>query len=368
MRLLSALMPTKTSRASSAVAGASADRVIVELVRVIGYYVHHHGFGHRNRAVSVSQAYDGDLVGLSTLPRPVGWTGDWIVLPDDAGAGPRREATANGRLHYAPLHWPGLAGRMAKISSWLATTRPTAVVVDVSVEVGTLVRLHGVPVLSMAQPGVRTDPAHLLGYDLATAIIAPWPSAVEGLWAATDNHLSKTKFVGPICRSPVASHSPVLGRRVVVLNGAGGSGATAADVEAARLATPGWEWIHLDRVHGTWVGDPSRLLSSATAVISHAGQNAIAEIAAVRRPALLIPQDRPFDEQQTMAAALCAANLPVQVAQSWPAQSVWPSLLARLARLDGTAWNRWNDGEGAVRAAAVLDEFTQTPVATPVPA
>lgn len=190
----------------------------------------------------------------------------------------------------------------------------------------------------MAQPGVRTDPAHLLGYGLATMIIAPWPSSVKNLRPATDSDLAKTRFVGPICRFPVGHQGPVSDRRVVVINGVGGSGATADDVEAARSATPGWEWIHLDRVHGTWVNDPSRLLSSAAVIISHAGQNAIAEIAALRRPALLLPQDRPFDEQQTMAGALRAANLPVHVAQAWPTQSAWPMLLSRLAGLDGSAW------------------------------
>lgn len=334
---------------------------------MIGYYVHHHGFGHRNRAVSVSQAYRGGLVGLSTLPRPSGWNGDWIVLPDDAGAGPGREATANGRLHYAPLHWPGLAVRMAKIGDWLATAEPEAVVVDVSIEVGVLVRLHGFPVITMAQPGVRTDPAHLLGYELSTMIIAPWPPAVGGLWTAPDDAVAKTRFVGPISRFPVNPPNPVAGQRVVVLNGAGGSGATADNVEEARSATPGWEWIHLDRTHGTWVSDPSTLLSGATVVISHAGQNAIAEIAAVRRPALVIPQDRPFEEQQSMAAALCAADLPVQVAQAWPAKSTWPTLLARLAGLDGTGWNRWNDGAGAARTAAILNEFSQTRALMPEP-
>jgi hypothetical protein len=72
---------------------------------------------------------------------------------------------------------------------------------------------------------------------------------------------------------------------VVVVNGTGGRGSSAADVAAARLATPGWEWVHLDRAHGTWVDDPWPLLCSASVVVSHAGQNLIAEIAAARRPA-----------------------------------------------------------------------------------
>jgi hypothetical protein len=325
---------------------------------MIGYYVHHQGSGHGHRAVSVNRLAGVELTGLSTAPRPAGWTGPWVDLPDDAGVGPEVDVTAHGRLHYVPLGSRGLSRRMAMIAAWIEAARPEALVVDVSVEVALLARLHGLPVVVVAQPGHREDAAHRLGYDVASSIVAPWPRQLGGLWGATAEDLAKTRFVGGISRfAPVVDPGLEAVRRVVVVNGTGGRGSSAADVAAARLASPGWEWIHLDRAHGTWVDDPWPLLRSATVVVSHAGQNLIAEIAAARRPALLLPQDRPFDEQLVMASAVEAAGLPALVRDTWPSPREWPELLTRLGGLDGSRWSLWNDGLGATRMAQLLTEL-----------
>ncbi len=59
-------------------------------------------------------------------------------------------------------------------------------------------------------------------------------------------------------------------------------------------------------------------------IVAHCGQNAVAEIAAARRPAILVPQHRPFDEQQAMAEALRHGGLPVDVLDAWPARRRGP--------------------------------------------
>ena len=324
---------------------------------MIGYYVHHQGSGHLHRAVSINQAFAEAMTGLSTHRRPADWVGDWMELPDD-DAGSRRspDPSAHGRLHYAPYHNAGLRQRMAAVAAWIARARPDCLVVDVSVEVSLLARLHGVPVVVMAQPGDRRDAAHRLAYDVADTIIAPWPEGAGDLWGATPEDLEKTQFVGAIARfSPTLKPAPRVSRRVVVLNGTGGAGVRPAAIDQAREATPGWEWVHLDRAYGTWVDDPWPILCSASVVVSHAGQNAIAEIAAARRPALLLPQHRPFDEQHTMAAKLGSLGWPPAIIRAdWPAAADWPQLLDRLLDLDGRLWSRWNDGRGATRAATVL--------------
>lgn len=328
---------------------------------VIGYYVHHQGSGHLHRALAVQQAADVPLCGLSTAAAPAGWTGDWVSLPDDADDEPGPDPSAGGRLHYVPLGCDGLSRRMALVSAWLDAVRPAALVVDVSVEVALLARLHGVPVLVVAQPGRRYDPGHRLAYDIASTIIAPWPEQVGGLWGATADDLAKTRYVGAIGRfAPTAEPTAAHGRRkVLVLNGTGGAGPAPGDIDAARAATAdrGWEWVHLDRAHGTWRADPWPELCGATVVVSHAGQNAIAEIAAARRPVLVLPQDRPFGEQHVMAAALQEAGYPVEVRPGWPAPADWPALLDRLAARDTTSWSSWNDGKGALRMVDLFREL-----------
>ena len=130
---------------------------------MIGYYVHHHGSGHLHRAQSVAAAWPGEVTGLSTLPRPPGWSGDWIQLDDDAPAAGHPDVTADGNLHWAPVGHTGLSSRMARISSWLEAARPSLLVSDHSVEITLLARLHGVRVVAVVLPGDRSDPAHLLG-------------------------------------------------------------------------------------------------------------------------------------------------------------------------------------------------------------
>jgi len=332
---------------------------------LVGYYVHHQGQGHAHRALSIASAGSLPVTALSSGVRPQGWTGQWISLADDAGAHPDQHLDAGGRLHYVPVGHAGLRSRMAAISAWIEAHQPALMVVDVSVEVALLARLHGVPVLSMAMPGQRTDPAHRLGYDISAAIAAPWPALVGALWGGPRSDLAKAVYLGAISRFAPVTRPVEQTRSVVVLNGTGGAGPTPESIRKAARATPGWDWIHLDRAHGLWVDDPWPLLCSAAVVVTHAGQNAIAEIAAARRPAVVIPQDRPFDEQRTLAAALAALDhTPALVRQSWPAAADWPELLDQASQLDGARWSVWNDGHGAARAAALLADLTLTGVAT----
>ena len=329
---------------------------------VIGYYIHHHGSGHLHRALAIQHQAETSITGLSTLPRPSGWQGDWLQLPDDAGLADldgsgenSDDRTAAERLHYVPLHHPGLRRRMRMLSQWIDRYEPTAIVVDVSVEVALLARLHGVPVITMAQPGVREDPAHSLGYAVSAAVLAPWPTGASRIWQVE----APTALVhlGAISRfAPASGDVQVIRRRVVVLNGTGGTSFGPA-ARSARASSPAWDWVILDRIAGTWVDDPWPLLCSAEVIVSHCGQNAVAEISAARRPAILIPQDRPFGEQRTLAAALptMPGGVPATVLDSWPDANRWSGLLAQAARLDGAQWSVWNDGDGAARAADYLD-------------
>lgn len=324
---------------------------------MLGYYVHHHGSGHLHRALAIQSHASAEIVGLSSLPRPRGWRGDWSQLADDADPIladlSTADHTAQSRLHYVPYGHPGLRTRMARLSAWFDSTQPRALVVDVSVEVALLARLHGIPVITMAQPGSRTDQAHSLGYGVSAGILAPWPSSAHGLWSGVGTAIT----VGPIARfaidqSPVRVHP----RRVVVLNGTGG-GRLVRDAQQVMADLSEWEWIVLDRESGTWVDDPWSLIRSAAVIISHCGQNSVAEISAARRPAILMPQDRPFDEQRRLAEALSDLPVPATVLPGWPDAPILGKVLDRTAELEGADWASWNDGLGATRAAAYLDDL-----------
>jgi len=330
---------------------------------MIGYYVHHHGRGHLHRAIAVAGALDTTVVGLSSLPRPDGWPGPWLQLPRDDD-GDIADPDARGRLHWVPERHAGLRSRMAEISSWIDAVDPELMVVDVSVEVALLARLHGVPVVTVVLPGDRHDPAHELVHAIARRLLAVWPPGARHVVRGVDEDSERFARVGGLSRFDGRPRAVTPGggrRRVVMLAGAGGSDLTAAQLDLAREQTPEWDWTVLGGP-GEWIDDPWDILCGADVVVTHAGQNAIAEVAAARRPAVVVPQSRPFVEQDLMAASLAASGRwPVVVRGAFPTGG-WAELLDAVARLDGDEWGGWNDGHGAERAAAVIEaELAGTP-------
>ncbi len=351
---------------------------------MIGYYVHHHGRGHVTRAATLLPHLPRgvEVTGLSSLPRPPGWPQLWLQLDADADDDPFQlplDPTAGGTFHWVPRGHDGLRSRMSSISRWIDATRPSVVVVDTSVEVAALCRLHGVPVVSLLQPGDRTDRPHELGLGLAERLVAPWPADVPDVVRGVDPADPRLVHVGAFSRfddrepasppphdtaphetDPHDTHltdpSTSGSRHVVVLAGAGGSALTREALDHARTTTPGWDWTVLGGPDGTWVDDPWASLCSAHVVMTHAGQNALAEVAAARRPAVVVPEERPHDEQRTTATALHAdGRLPVVVRDRFPEHG-WPQVLERAAGLDGRQWSRWNDRAGARRLADVVLE------------
>lgn len=320
---------------------------------MIGYYVHHHGSGHRHRMSAIRAELTDDVVVLSSAPPPEGYEGEWILLERDDLAVEVQDATAHDTLHWVPRRDPGLRRRAAQLTQWIDRARPDVLVVDVSVEVAALARLCGVPVVVVAMPGDRSDPAHRLAYDLADALVAAWPAAVPVDWPR--HWRAKTEFVGGISgfdrwRRP---RMPRRGREVLLLCGSGGAG-VPFDLAEARAATPGWTW----RVAGgdRWLPRPDvwEAMCTAGVVVTHAGQNAVAEVAAARARAVVAADPRPFHEQHHTVTALGRLGLGVPLA-GWPAADEWAGLLGRASRTDPELWHCWNHGDGAVRAARVIE-------------
>lgn len=333
----------------------------------VGWYVHHHGAGHLARLGATLPHLGEEVVALSSHPGAAELPCAHLPLAHDIHQGdqPRlvhEDPTAGGTLHWAPLGQPGLRERMAAISGWIATVRPAVIVVDVSVEVALLARLHGVPVVLVAQRGRRTDAPHTLTYAQAAAIAAPWTAATR-----LDEPLpeERTRFVGAISRFDAAPAPPPVapGGDVLLLIGAGGHEVSAAAVAAAAAAAPTRTW-HVAgalEVSGPNVvahgprADVAGLLAGCSVVVGSAGGNVVAEVAAARRPYVCLPQQRPFAEQHGQAEALRGLGV-AEVCEAWPAPGAWPGLLTSAEARDTGRWALLHDGRGARRLAALVRE------------
>ncbi|AKT50318.1 hypothetical protein [Arsenicicoccus sp. oral taxon 190] len=322
---------------------------------MIGWYVHHHGRGHLHRARAVAAELREDVTVLSSLP-PEPWA-PWVELPRDDLEG-RAGATAHGRLHFAPTDSPGHRERLARIVAWVRETRPRLVVVDVSVEVTVLLRTLGVPVVVSAMPGERDDAPHELGHDLASHIVAPWPGdlyqpgylqrrAGSVTWVGGISRYAGRPLPGP---DEVTTARAGAARQVLLVGGAGGSGLTRADLDAARAATPGWTWTVAGPL-GRWHDDLWPLLHACDVAVVAAGQNSVADVAAAGCRAIVIPEDRPFDEQRATAGVLDRAGLAV-VRDSWPQD--WEATLAEAMDRE-PRWERWQVEGAAARAARAVE-------------
>lgn len=320
---------------------------------MIAWYVHHHGRGHVTRLLAVRPHVDDDVVVLSSLPEPDALPDAtrWIQIPRDdrpeSGVDPALlQPTAGGALHWAPVGHRGHADRLAAIASELPRAR--AVVVDVSMEVTALSRLLGRPVALFAQPGDRQDRPHVLGRSLADAIIAPWPSAPADRAdaARSDDHV---EHVGGISRfenrSPRRTSAP---STVLALGGGADDEGWDAMLTRAIDETPGWTWT----VRGSrdWVEDPWDELTDADVVVTAAGQNAIADVAAARARIVVVPRPRPFGEQHETARRLVDAGLATPHDPAEP----WDGLL-RQASESRPDWARWRVDGATQRAASIIE-------------
>jgi hypothetical protein len=332
---------------------------------VIGYYVHHQGTGHLRRARSVVARLRSEATILSSLAPPADHAGSWLELDRDddlAGGTPTSaDVTGHGTLHWVPRHSAGLRHRTRQIVDWVDEARPVLAVVDVSVEVSVLLRLAGVPLVVVAMPGQREDPPHALAYDLAELVVAPWPADAPNGWS--ERWRAKTHHVGAISRFDGRAR-PVPGPRHagcchgVLLGGAGGTTMDEEGVAALRRATPGWRWTVAGASSPLADDELWTALCDADVVVTHAGQGAVADVAAARAPAVVVAEPRPFDEQLGTVRALQKWDLAVGL-RCWPDPGEWPSLLASARRLGGDGWARWSSGEGAARAARAIDTLAR---------
>lgn len=344
----------------------------------VGWYVHHHGAGHRTRATVVGaelvqRGADVTLLG-SVLDREGARDRSLrtvlLALDSPLPAGTdetHSDVTVGGTMHWAPLWHSGFQERMTTIARWIQVEEPDVFVVDVSCEVAVMVRLLGIPVVVVAQPGDRRDGAHSAAFDAASAILAPWPSwATERLWQRSETGradrppsvvavggISGGATVPPRGTLDDSAITAVRDRpRGLMLTGSEGFDDPALPAAIAE-AVPEVCWTVAGG--GAWIHDVHEELARADIVVTHAGQNAIADVAGSGTPAVVVPQQRPFDEQAHMARVLGSSGMAHVIQSADLAATDWRGLVQEVRSHGGRRWDKWGCDGAAARAASLVE-------------
>jgi predicted glycosyltransferase len=145
-----------------------------------------------------------------------------------------------------------------------------------------------------------------------------------------------------------------------------GAGGNALDLAAWRdvAPPPGWRVViagTVERFTGPGVEAIGHcepilpLLAAADVVVTSAGWAAVADVVAAGARLVVVPEERPFDEQLVRARALAAAGL-AMCCRRWPTPDGLGDVLAAAGDLRPERWAAYHDGRGAQRAAALVDE------------
>jgi len=338
----------------------------------IGIYVHHHGSGHRMRALQLAAAIkdrrvlligsnlkDRDILGIENA--------SLVHLPMDTleeDEGPLAKSDPPAAFHYAPLGIKGIRARAAILAELFKVNYPMLLVVDVSVEVTLFARLCGVPTVVIMQHGIRDDIAHQMAYQSAELILAPFNQAMY--MGKETPMFHKTIFAGGFSRFDNIPEREYKKNSIAVMIGKGGSsikGETIIKI-ARQLTKCNFHVIGLDKSESTlanisWHGaveNPSELLLSCEIIIGNTGHNTVMEVAALGRRFIGVPEDRPFCEQEQKAEAISnRKGIRIIGIKEFEKQD-WPFLI-KLLQQENVDW----DGiinPGAIKAmvAAITDQ------------
>ncbi|WP_231635634.1 hypothetical protein [Novosphingobium sp. ST904] len=175
-----------------------------------------------------------------------------------------------------------MRARVAEMAGWIATARPALMVVDVSVEAAMVARLASVPTVYVRLNGERDDAAHRDAFRGASALLAPFPPALDA--AATPAWVrDKTRYLPGITAEACAG-TPI-DRRILVVFGRGGAAGDGAMLADAARACPQWVWrvigpattpadIPANLEFAGWVDAPGREIARARIVVGAAGDGA----------------------------------------------------------------------------------------------
>lgn len=284
----------------------------------VGFYIHHHGNGHLMRSISIAKEFTDKKItflgsNLSAFKNIIPGNIDCIHLPLDVAN--LNETTDEAfesckNFHYAPLHIAGLRERNNLLTNYFVNHFPLILVVDTSTEIVTLARLCGIATVVILQNGNRNDLPHLLAYDSAVKIIAPFAKTISPDLPAWVKH--KTFYAGGFSKYNFHDKFPYKQKTISVLIGAGGTSINFSFLFHLATQVPNYlfkiigkitiDKISLDNLPANLLlfgrlDNPLTELQNCCLIIGNAGHNTVMEVASLNKHFICIPEERPFFEQ-----------------------------------------------------------------------
>ena len=319
----------------------------------LGYYAHHHGSGHCRQidklaALLPTEARQQLTVFTSVTSEAYTFAAideaQVVRLPaederaDDVLAGRAGQNWQPASLHYSPVGNSDIQQRSHKILDTIYQRRIDLMIIDVSVEVAMLCRAASVPYLYVRLPGIRDDEPHLNAFAGALALLAPYPRTLESTktpeWISQKTlyldfintqqknaqtyqdfikhlmQLTTDKKALSLMLNDKDKNTPTI---VTVIKGYGGHQAIDAKLPELRQLLPYAFIISLgpideDKRHyvdiAVDVSDVTPFIEHSDYLLMACGLNAVAQACDYATPLVVLPDDRPHQEQEVMAEAL----------------------------------------------------------------
>ncbi|MFI8555592.1 hypothetical protein [Psychrobacter sp. NPDC077938] len=334
----------------------------------IGYYAHHHGSGHCRQADKLAALLPNDaraqLTVFTSLDinsyRFTAIDEQQIIRlnaederPDDILAGRAGQYWQPASLHYSPVGNSDIQKRSHQILDTIFQCKIDLMIIDVSVEVAMLCRAASIPYLYVRLPGIRDDAPHIGAFAGALALLAPYPKALESahtsewvcdktlyldfIYSQKTESYTYESFIDILAKLSIDSEisapestslpSPKKAQLtdksgatipiITVIKGYGGHKAIDEKLPELRSLLPDALIVSLGPIDDDkrCYVDISAEIDDVTPFICHSdylmmacGLNAVAQAYHYDTPLIVVPDDRPHNEQAVMSEALVTQN------------------------------------------------------------
>ncbi|TWT93612.1 glycosyltransferase [Neorhodopirellula pilleata] len=345
----------------------------------VGFYVHYHGMGHKQRTAAILDHLRSEASVIASRRQAMKWdlpaSIEFLELACDndslSQAGLQHANDVPG-LHFAPLWSDNVTDRVARYTDWLNRTKPDVMVVDVSVEISMLTRLASIPQIVMRQHGLRDDPAHTNAYAAAQSLLAPFPEMMEDemtpRWVR-----DKTVYVDGFHKRDLFTierpeSNEARQATIAFLFGHGGPQDVHRHLSDAASSLPHCQCVVIGKdapgepaerasnLHYLgWVNDVTKHVVAADVVVTAAGHNSVMELGQLGSKFIAIAEPRPFAEQLRKVAVLNREQLAIGL-DDWPMPHQWPTLIQQARKLDPSRWKAIFLQDGAIQAAEHIDQ------------